>query len=172
MKLTKRLVKKTLRGLGYELRKISAPGLPSNSLLSDPFLIQRQIINSLGKTDICIFDVGANKGQTARRYRSKFPTAEIYCFEPFPASIAELKRQFSNDQKIHIVPKAVAQEKGVSTFYVNEFDATNSLFPRPTSDRRYYPRFAGPKGTIEVEVIGLDEFSRVSHISVIDILKL
>ena len=172
MKLMKRSVKKTLRGLGYKLRKIGARGLPRSSLLSDPFLAQHQIINSLSKTNICIFDVGANKGQTARRYRSKFPTAEIYCFEPFPASIAELKKQFSNDQRIHIVPKAVAQEKSVSTFYVNEFDATNSLLPRPTSDRRYYPRCAGPKGTIEVEVIDLDEFLRVSHISMIDILKL
>ena len=165
MKLMKRLAKVTLGGLGYELRKKSAAGI------SDPFEAQRQLINNLSKTDISILDVGANKGQTTRRYRTEFPTAEIYCFEPFPDSIAELQKQFSDDRKIHIVPKAVAQKKGVATFYVNEFDATNSLLPRPISDRRYYPKSAGPKESIEVEVIDLDEFLRVSNISLIDILK-
>ena len=69
------------------------------------------------------------------------------------------------------MPKAIAQEKGVATFYVNEKDATNSLLPRPSSDRRYYPKSAGPKETIEIEVISLDEFLRASNIETIDILK-
>lgn len=170
MKLIKRLAKATLSHFGYELGK-KAPGRSCNSFPIDPYEAQLQLIKKLKKTDISILDVGANRGQTARRYRSKFPTAEIYCFEPFPASIAELQKQFSDDQNIHIVPKAVAQEKGVATFYVNEFDATNSLLPRPKSDRRYYPKSAGPKETIEVEVTNIDEFLRVSHISAVDILK-
>ena len=69
-----------------------------------------------GREEATIFDVGANKGQTAIEYRSNFPTAEIYCFEPFPDSVAELKEQFADDQKIHIVPKAVAQAAGTATF--------------------------------------------------------
>lgn len=166
-----RLVQATLSGLGYELRKKNAPGILGTSFPSNPFDAQCQLIKNLNKTDISILDVGANKGQTARRYRSQFPTAEIYCFEPFPDSIAELEKQFFDDRKIHIVPKAVAQEKGTATFYVNEFDATNSLLPRPTSDRRYYPKSAGPKNTIEVDVINLDEFLRTSNISMVDILK-
>jgi FkbM family methyltransferase len=169
--LLKRFAQATLSGLGYELRNKSAPGVRGYSFPSDPFEAQRQLIKTLNKPDIFILDVGANKGQTSKRYRSTFPTAEIYCFEPFPDSIAELQKQFSADGKIHIVSKAVAQQRGVATFYVNEFDATNSLLPRPTSDRRYYPKSAGPKETIEVEVIDLDEFVKASDIPTIDILK-
>jgi FkbM family methyltransferase len=171
MKLIKRLAKATLSSLGYELRKINHADRSTTSFPSDPFEAQCQLISNLNKTDISILDVGANKGQTARKYRSQFQTADIYCFEPFPDSIAELQKQFSDDRKVHIVPKAVAQEKGTATFYVNEFDATNSLLPRSTSDRRYYPKYAGPKETIEVEVIDLDQFLLENDISTVDILK-
>jgi FkbM family methyltransferase len=168
MNLVKRFVKTTLSGLGLELRRTKASG---NSFPSEPFEAQYQFLNGLKKADITIFDVGAYKGQTVKQYRSKFPTAEIYCFEAFPNSIVELQKQFSGDQKIHIIPKAVAQKKGVANFYVNEFDATSSLLPRPSSERRYYPKAAGPKKTIEIEVINLDEFVMTNGISMVDIIK-
>lgn len=168
MQLLKKLVNATLNSLGYEPTSTAASIIVPPP---DPFDTQRQLIADMGKSDIRIFDVGANKGQSARRYRSLFPAAEIYCFEPFPDSITALQAQFSADPKIHIVPKAVSREKGIATFYVNEFDATNSLLPRPASNRRYYPKSAGPKETIEVEVISLDDFLREKNISTIDILK-
>jgi FkbM family methyltransferase len=137
-----------------------------------PFEAQRELIYKLKNTNLKILDVGANNGQTARSYRSMFPDSEIYCFEAFPASIQELHSAFSCDKKIHIVPMAVAREKGVKIFYVNEYDATNSLLPRPASSRRYYPIFAGPKETIEVESTDIDGFLRDNNISNIDIFKL
>ena len=30
----------------------------------------------------CVFDVGANVGQSARKFMAAFPRADIYCFEP------------------------------------------------------------------------------------------
>jgi FkbM family methyltransferase len=168
MKLLKKLANATLSSLGCKSKRKTKRDIHSSS---DPFEVQRRVISAMEKRGICIFDVGANKGQTARQYRSRFPGAEIYCFEPFPDSISELQKQFSDDRKIHIVPRAVAQQNGTATFYVNEFDATNSLLPRPVNDRRYYPKSAGPKETIEVEVINLDDFLKENSISMIDILK-
>lgn len=157
--------------LGYELRK-SRPGVFSHSFPSGPFEAQREIINELNKPNVTVLDVGAYKGKTAEVYRAKFPNAEIYCFEPFPDSVAALQRKFSDDERVSIVPKAVAEESGRRTFYVNEYDATNSLLPRPGSGKRYYPKKAGPKETVEVEVITLDEFAAANEIPTIDILKL
>ncbi len=146
--------------------------MPGHSCRSEPFEAQRQLIGNSAKTCASIFDVGAHKGQTAGRYRAKFPAADIYCFEPFPASIAELQKRHSDDRKIHLVPKAVGYQPGTATFYVNAFDATNSLLRRPTSDRRYYPKSAGPKEAIEVDVVDLAGFVRTNNISTIDVLKL
>lgn len=147
-------------------------GIPRDSFWSDPFWAQRRLIGGLDRAEISILDVGANKGQTARKYRSEFPAAEFYCFEPFPDSIAELQNQFSDDRKIHIVPKAVGRERGVATFFVTELDTTNSLSLRPATDGRYYPKSAGPKETIEIEVIDIDGFLKENNVSMIDIMKL
>ncbi|MGP1375392.1 MAG: FkbM family methyltransferase [Almyronema sp.] len=166
----KRLAKATVNKLGYEISRKRA-GIPGVSFASEPFEAQRQILSSLNKTDISIFDIGAHKGRTVETYRAKFPTSEIYCFEPFPDSVVELQKQFSADSKIHVVSKAVAQAKGTTTFYVNGFDATHSLLPRPQSERRYYPKLAKTKHTIKVETIDLDSFVQENNIGTIDILK-
>ena len=170
--LLKRWTKALRRSSGSGSGRSNVSSLPDNSFPSDPFEAQSRLLMHLKRTDISILDVGANKGQTAKKYRALFPAAEIYCFEAFPDSIAALQAQFREDSKIHVVPKAVAREKGVATFYVNEFDATNSLLPRPASDRRYYPKTAGPKETIQVEMISLDEFLQANKVSTVDILKM
>ncbi|HZV33101.1 MAG TPA: FkbM family methyltransferase [Verrucomicrobiae bacterium] len=143
-----------------------------NSFPADPFEAQRRLLGHLDRTDFSILDVGGNKGQTTKKYRSLFPRAEIYCFEAFPDCIDELQKQFHEDPKIHVVPKAVAASNGVATFHVNEFDATNSLLPRTVSGRRYYSKTAGPKGTIEVEMTALDEFLRSNNVQNVQLLKL
>lgn len=138
----------------------------------DPFETQFRLLQPLNKSHVTIFDIGANKGQTAQKYRALFADADMYCFEPFPDSIKELTKQFSEDQHIHIVPKAVAREKGAATFYLNEFDPTHSLLPRPYTERRYYPQFANPLGTMTVETVDIDGFISDHLLSTVDILKL
>lgn len=162
--MIKKSAQKILNGLGFRLMRLS-------KLARDPFLAQAEIIGRLNRSKLTIFDIGANRGQTALKYRAIFPNAEIYCFEPFPDSIRELRKRFVTDEQVHVVPSAVAQQIGVSVFYVNEFDPTNSLFPRPSAGRRYYPKSAGPKEKIEVETISLDAFVSDKGISKIDILK-
>ena len=161
--MLKQLIKASVKGLGYEVRK-------KNNVNS--FDVQQRLMNGLRKSEITIFDVGANKGQSAKQYRSRFPNAEIYCFEPFPESVTVLRRTFSDDARIHIVPKAISDTLGRATFYVNECDATNSLLPRPASTRRYYPEWAGPKNSIDAEVTTLDKIISDRKISAVDVLKL
>lgn len=119
-----------------------------------------------------IFDLGAHKGSTAVKYKSIFPLSKVYCFEPFPESIEHLKARFKHDDSVRIVPFAADSQTGRRTFYVNEFDAANSLLPRPVKERRYYPTFAGAKSQISVDAISIDDFVRQEHIDVLHILKL
>jgi len=51
-------------------------------------------------------------------------------------------------------------------------EATNSLLPRPRTARRYYPKSAGPKSIIKVEVTTIDEFVDSEGSDSIDVLKL
>ena len=164
MKIIKRIAGAVAGLAGYELVKGRA------LLKQDPFETQRRLATKTGG-ELTIFDIGANRGQTAQRYRAKFPNAEIYCFEPFPESVAVLQQHFAGDPKIHIVPKAVADSTGRVTFYVNAQADTNSLLPRPKTERRYFPKTAGPKTSIEVETVSLDDFVRDNNLAGIDILK-
>ena len=165
MKIVKPIADKVATLAGYKLVKGRA------LLQQDPFEMQRRLLKTSNDRELTIFDIGANRGQTARRYRAKFPNAQIHCFEPFPESVAALEQHFATDPKIRIVPKAVTDTTGPATFHVNAQTDTNSLLPRPTSDRRYYPKTAGPKDTIEVETINLDDYVSENNLAGIDILK-
>ncbi|MDY7012983.1 MAG: FkbM family methyltransferase [Cyanobacteriota bacterium] len=168
----KKGVKAALSGLGYEVRR-KATDRTRKIFPSEPFEAQLQLIRNANKSEaIAILDLGANRGQTAIQYRAKFPNSEIYCFEPFPNSVAQLRKQFSDDRRVHIIPKAVARSKGIARFYINGFHETNSLFPRPLSARRYYPKAAETQKVVEVETIDIDSFLKKNNMASVDIIKL
>lgn len=146
--------------------------MKKNSLMADSILVQSQIMKALGNKEIRVFDIGAHRGQTAKVYRSHFPSSEIYCFEPYPDSIAEIKEQFSNDPKTHIVPMAVAQQKGSLSFYVNDLNVTNSLLPLTSDIKRYYSQKNRQKKVIDVNGIDIDTFIQEEQLASVDILKL
>ncbi len=169
MEQVKNLVRSLVGGIGLEVRWTGRS--MRRAFPSGPLAAQSRLLAEQGRRDVVVFDIGTNKGQTARQYRREFPLAEIYCFEPYPTSIAELEELRLVDAKVHVVPKAVGHEPGNATFFVNAQDATNSLMPRPSSARRYFPTAAGPRSTMEVDVIDLDGFVHAAGIPRVDILK-
>lgn len=48
-----------------------------------------------------IFDVGANIGQSARKFGRYFPSARIHCFEPSAASAARIRRRKLRNVEVH-----------------------------------------------------------------------
>ncbi len=56
----------------------------------DPFLAQKAIFT--GQKNLVIFDVGAYVGDITAIYTETFPSATVYCFEPFADSFQELSR--------------------------------------------------------------------------------
>lgn len=168
--MVKALVNGVLGTFGYQI--IRMPRVMPNGIPRDPFAAQQLFLRELGRDRTVIFDVGANKGQSARRYRQLLPEATVYSFEPFPDSVEVLRREFDGDPRVRVVAKAVADRSGRRTFHVNAADPTNSLLPRHSTGRRYYRRDAGPKATIEVETVTLDEIVAAEGIAHIPLLKL
>jgi len=76
------IVKRLGRAAGMEIRY--AFQYPS---IYDPVIYAHHI----ARDDVrCIFDVGANIGQSARAFARAFPRSQIYSFEPFPAPYRRL----------------------------------------------------------------------------------
>ena len=97
---------------------------------ADPYLATRKLIEIDAPT---IFDVGANVGATALRYRELFPAAMIHCFEPYPPSFTSLRAALSGDANTSLHPFALSSAAGRASLQVNRNAETNSLL---ASDRR------------------------------------
>ena len=132
----------------------------------------RELMGRLGHASPVVFDVGANKGDTAALFRGMFPGSTVHAFEPFPETIAMLRERFGGDDAVRIVEAAVSREAGRATFHVNHAHATNSLLARPEESERFYPKNAGPKGEIEVATISLDDYCDAQGIERVALLKL
>ena len=117
---------------------------------------QRRLIADAG----VIFDVGANEGQTAINYRRLFPSAQIWSFEPFPASYEALCRSLS-DQRFHPIPLALSDQVASATLNIGAASTMNSLLYRGTETGK----------TIEIQTETVDHFCSEHGGSRIDILK-
>ena len=62
----------------------------------------------------CIFDVGANEGQTALRLLRRFPSAEIHSFEPIPETFALLQQRLAQTE-VRAIECAVSDQVGRAT---------------------------------------------------------
>jgi len=138
-----------------------------------PIAFRNQQKLLLNNKVLTIFDAGAHVGNTVANYKYLFPEATIYSFEPFPESIERLRKRFLGDSLVKPIQMAISNEAGAREFYVNNtFEQTNSLFPRPISARRYYPKGAELMNRIEVGVTTIDKFCSEESISNIQILKM
>jgi FkbM family methyltransferase len=108
----------------------------------------------------CIFDVGANVGQSATAFATSFPNAIIHSFEPFPAPFHELETtsiRFTG----RITPWQLAlgdQEIAIETS-VDPISNSQLNMVSPGS------------GGATIEVTTLDAFCYRERITSIDILK-
>jgi len=167
--MKKELVNRYLRKFGLEVHGTGyLQGVKKQSFKDDPFMRQREIVTA---AEPVIFDVGANVGDVTLRYRELFPTAKLYCFEPFPESFAILRQRFEGNPDVHLFEEAVGEVAGVKTFYINHNRDTNSLL-KPKKSGLSSDREVANRGVIEVPCTTLDAFVTRHSIGHIDVLKM
>jgi FkbM family methyltransferase len=119
--------------------------------------ISRRLTHTTVET---IFDVGANRGQSAADFRRWYPRAIIHCFEPVTATFG-------------ILQKAVSHDAGVRTHQVGLGASAGTRMIALSSDDRM--SHVGPAGTIgrteSIVVDTLDTFCVRERIGRIDYLK-
>jgi len=74
-----------------------------------------------------IFDVGANIGQSTIEYKSYFPNAEVYAFEPINQTFEELKSNVNTLQSVYLNKFALSSSSGSKEIYLSASSLTNSL---------------------------------------------
>ena len=115
-----------------------------------------------------IFDVGANTGQTVKRFSLAFPDAKIYSFEPVAATYSLLKKNTQALANVSCYHEALGEQVGDTeiTTYSGKDSLLNSL-------KNQDPASMKKGGTVEtIHVNTGDAFSRKNRIDYIDLLKI
>jgi FkbM family methyltransferase len=117
------------------------------------------------RDDLMIFDVGANLGQTARKFKKAFRKGTVHSFEPSPVVFQELKRNVAGLEKVFTWNMALGSKPGQQTFFENEDPKMSSFLPLGELGWGLIE-----KETV-VEVNTLDRFCVERRIESIDVLK-
>lgn len=110
-----------------------------------------------------VFDVGANVGQSAEKFRDTYPNARIFCFEPVSSTYQELKRRVSKYERIETFKLAFGNIACLKSIHIN---------PDPTSMVNSFINDFTLGMTEVVKVQTLDDFCIENKIENIDLLKI
>lgn len=112
-----------------------------------------------------VFDVGANVGQTSRRFATAFPSAEIYAFEPISATFEQCERNTRDLARIKLFRLAMGASPGKATVHLKKYHLLNTLVEDLNQSA------SGTGVSEEIQVTTVDEFTAEHHIGRIDLLK-
>lgn len=168
----KQFINNILSKFGLELHgKNYISKLKSESVSKNPFNFQKEFFQIKGVSPEIIFDLGANTGITINKYLNLFPKAILHAFEPTIELKEILENNFSLNKNVKLNYKAVSDKNGISIFYKNKVNDTNSLLPSAiigaSSDDACKNLYS-----YEVETITLDKYCSDNDIKCIDILKM
>lgn len=85
----------------------------------------------------CVLDVGANRGQYAKRLRRSGFAGYIVSFEPVPSTFEELQRAAADDPRWTVHPYALGREDGVTSMNVVPGTLSSVLAPTSFGSDRY-----------------------------------
>jgi FkbM family methyltransferase len=111
-----------------------------------------------------VFDVGANVGQSAKRYVSCFPSSRIYCFEPVRDTFRQLQDNLMGNDRVHCIQLALGSVKRHGRMAVQ--GRSDRFFLLGQS--KHSPANEEGLTTEPVDVVTLDEFCcarKIGHIS-------
>ena len=167
--MIKRSIQKIIGSLGYEIKKKE---------------IKNQVFDKILKKRLdnkpIIFDVGANQGQSIKRFKSIFSDPIIHSFEPLKEDFLKMDNEFKNDNKVFLNNFAVGDKIEVKNLNITK-KSDNSSFNDITIGTEWLKKRSKQNNTDEtgyvsrieeVNVIKLDDYIIENKIETIDILKI
>lgn len=169
IKMNKSTINKFINKFGLEIHGIGfMEKLRNLNPAKSAWLKQRNLVTT---NNPVIFDVGANRGDTTSKYLELFPDAAIFAFEPFEPSYNIFKKIHKQNINVRLVPMGLSNEFGIAQLNVNKSIDTNSLLSSKklgaTSDYS-----CETIGTVNINLITIDDFCEKNRINEIDILKI
>lgn len=127
----------------------------------------KRLSSAMGRPVSTCFDVGAHRGQISQEMLDAFPSAEVFAFEPHPATFADLCSRVASP-RFRPTQVALSNVDGDRDLHVYADSTISSLSP----NARFAKRFALQGAAITVRSTTLDAFSSSQGIEQIDLLKI
>ena len=170
--MIKKNIKKLLNAFGFDLIRYDK----EIQNLSFDQIIKKKLI----KRNPIIFDVGANEGQSIKKYLNILKNPTIHSFEPVSSAFNIMSEKFSSDKKIYLNNCALGKKGQKKT--INVFQKTqNSSFYNINLNtdwlkKRSKQYNSTQKGYLKkkevVPIITLDQYCKKHKINRIDLLKI
>lgn len=131
IKIAKSIVRQMIERAGYRIFPKSDfyhNFLPYNRWGSEPIHYWRHFVN-VDRITTC-FDIGANRGQTAKYFAATFPAAKITSFEPIGATYAQLVTNTSHLPQVKTFNFAFGSKDERKTISLAQNDQLNTLVNR------------------------------------------
>lgn len=112
-----------------------------------------------------VLDVGANVGQTSRRFARAFPRATIYAFEPIAQTFETLLKNTQHNERIQPHHFAMGAAAGTATIHLKPYTEMNSLVAELNQPTR------GIGVSEEIKISTVDAFAASETLPRIDLLK-
>jgi len=114
-----------------------------------------------------VFDVGANTGQSAKKYVGKFPGAKIHSFEPVQKTFLEFQKNLLAYPNVQGHRLALSSAKGSGTMVL---EGSPDMFSLVGTSSRAQPGASTPLEEVPLET--LDGFCRDHQVDRINYLKI
>tara|TARA_S200000501_G_C20776198_1_gene722800 strand:- start:228 stop:1022 length:795 start_codon:yes stop_codon:yes gene_type:complete len=169
IKKIKKIINQCLGILGYRIVK-------KRSILLDYTNINENIKFLLRDKHPVIFDLGANRGQSIKRFKKIFPYSQIYCFEPIEKFIQELTAAYNNDKSIILNNCGVGDVDGKLKF--NQYPGSGiSSFNKIIPGTKWANARIGKNEEklvkqVDTKIVTLDNYCSKNNINSINFLKI
>ena len=113
-----------------------------------------------------VFDVGANVGQSAKRYIARFPHSSVFCFEPVAKTYRQLERNMRGNKQVRCFRLALGSSRGKGSMLSDGTSSMNHLLNETTvsaNNRKIK--------TESVDILTLDDFCQTNDVNYISYLK-
>ena len=160
------VLRRFVQEFGYDVHRIGGRHLGRNH-----FADVRHLCGAGGVQTI--FDVGANKGQSATTFAEEFPEATVYSFEPFPEAYDQLQAVGAHLPNVRTFNFGFGDRDESRRMFVQTGSELNSLFA-PSSNATDFIA-AGPmtrQGECEIQITTIDSFCEKERVPSIDLLKI
>lgn len=137
--------------------------------IDEPYGVMAHLLKDLDVTGI--IDAGASDGRISKRLLRKFPSANIYAFEPNPLYTQTLQQYAKEERRFHPYFLALSDHEGNADLHVTDSPGNTSLFTPGKRLKQMDTHGASVKSLEKVKVVTIDEWAKRNDDPAIQLMK-